>query len=256
MENIAKAVERVRASQTEGAGYENRVDPRAKVLKARRLLAKRIVCHDGTDFRSRPFDMLRTQVLQSMDLKGWKIVGITSPTPGCGKTLTALNLAISIARQPERSAMLVDFDLRKPQVAKHLELEATDGGVLGILRARTALSNAVVSVRIGDRSFPVLPTAATPESSELMASRSMCELLREIRRDFHSHIVIVDLPPLLISDDVIAILPQLDCVLLVAAAGLSRKSDIVESSKYLESVNVLRVVLNKTIDTDSGYYHY
>ena len=62
------------------------------------LQARRIVAYNGADQRSRPYDMLRTQVLQSMGVSGWKVLGVTSPTPGCGKTLTAINLALSIAQ--------------------------------------------------------------------------------------------------------------------------------------------------------------
>ncbi len=276
MENIRQAVERARTAQggarpsisagppgaglprpgDVGGGYTVGADFQEVVLNPARLPARRIVAHNGADLHSRPFDMLRTQLLQAMDLKGWKIVGITSPTPGCGKTLTAINLALSIARQPERSVMLADFDLRKPKLAAYLGLDAADDGVLGILGARTVLSDAVISVRVGNYRFPLLPTAATAESSELMASRAMSELMREIRRDFYSNVVIIDLPPILTSDDVIAILPQIDCVLLVAAAGLSKTAEIVECTKHLQSTDVVRVVLNKATESGSHNYYY
>ena len=67
--------------------------------------------------------MLRTQILQSMDMKAWQFLGITSATEGCGKSVVAVNLALSIARQPERSVLLVDLDLQKPQVANYLGLK-------------------------------------------------------------------------------------------------------------------------------------
>src|SRR5215510_11748796 len=73
--------------------------------------------------RTKSFDMLRTQVLQSMNPKNWQFLAITSPTAGCGKTVTAINLALSIARQPELSALLIDMDLPKPAVAKYLGLD-------------------------------------------------------------------------------------------------------------------------------------
>src|SRR5262245_33065764 len=58
-------------------------------LKPASLEAKRIVAHNRDDARARSFDMLRTQVLQSMDNSGWQSLAITSPTAGCGKTVTA-----------------------------------------------------------------------------------------------------------------------------------------------------------------------
>ena len=71
--------------------------------------------------------MLRTQVLQAMDQKNWQFLAITSPTAGCGKTVTAINLALSIARQPERSALLVDMDLQRPAVANYLGIKCRHG---------------------------------------------------------------------------------------------------------------------------------
>src|SRR5215472_6446692 len=155
MENIRQAVERARAVH----GDEQRIGPKptetsaarsvptaqhaAIALKKSHLLAKRVVSHDGTDARARPYDMLRTQVLRSMDLKGSKILAVTSPTPGCGKTLTAINLALSIARQPERSVLLVDLDLQKPQVANYLGL-SPESGLLGVLEGRETLAGAAV----------------------------------------------------------------------------------------------------------------
>src|SRR6202042_3312506 len=77
------------------------------------------------------YDMLRTQVLQDMDKKSWQFLAVTSPTAGCGKTVTACNLAMSIARLPERSVLLVDLDLRQPMIAEYLGLGRNDG-VLGV----------------------------------------------------------------------------------------------------------------------------
>src|SRR5580704_7903224 len=112
MENIRQAVERARARGGEPASERARAPsglPRRRFelginsacgidqeieLNGVHLQSKRIITHLSGDPRSRSFDMLRTQVLQSMDLKGWKILAITSPTAACGKTLTALNLTL------------------------------------------------------------------------------------------------------------------------------------------------------------------
>src|SRR5580698_1708369 len=118
MDNIRQAVERARAGQTESPSLLENKTPTARrpgpnpgkasevarqsgevILDPKHLLRRRIVSQNGADQRSRPYDMLRIQVLVSMAHKGWKVVGVTSPTPGCGKTLTAINLALSIARQ-------------------------------------------------------------------------------------------------------------------------------------------------------------
>jgi MinD superfamily P-loop ATPase len=81
----------------------------------------------------------------------------------------------------------------------------------------------------------------------------MSTLLQAIKRDFKSRIVILDMPPMLTSDDVIAILPQIDCVLLVAAAGASTVSEIKDCSKHLQAAEVVRLVLNKSSEPAIGY---
>jgi protein-tyrosine kinase len=200
--------------------------------------------------------MLRTQVLQAMDLKAWQFVAVTSPAPGCGKTLTAVNLALSIARRSERSVMLVDMDLQKPQVAKYLGLKC-DSGLVEVLNGQSALPEAIVRSQIAHQELLVLPTrASTAGSAELLASRAMTATLQQIKRDYPSRTIVLDLPPLLSSDDAIAVLPQVDCVLLVTAVGNTTVAQIEECSKHLLSADVVRVVLNKVPEADAKEYCY
>ena len=224
------------------------------VLNRAHLEANRIIAHDLLDRRSRSFDMLRTQVLQSMDTKGWQILAVTSPTPGCGKTLTSINLALSIARQPERSVLLVDADMEKPQVANYLGLQCKTG-LLSVLEGRVALQNAMVQASVGSNRLTVLPCeASTTHSSEYMTSRAMSAMLQEIKNEDRSRIVIFDMPPILAGDNVISILPQMDCVLFVAAVGTTTVSEIKECNKHLETSTVVRVVLNKVAEMGPMYY--
>jgi len=266
MENIRQAIERAKLSpqQQGGISFEpprqqarhalgDTRDGREKIqeveLDFAYLQSKRIVAYDGKDVRSRSFDVLRTEILRSMDRKGWKTLAVTSPTPGCGKTLTATNLALSIARQPERQVLLADLDLRKPQVANYLGLKCRDG-VLGIVEERIEVNSAIIPVRAGSSKLEVLPTASTLNSSDLVASHAMRGLLHDITGHGQSRIVILDLPPLLTGHDAISVLPQVDCVLLVAAVGTSKVSEIEECNKYLQATEVLRVVLNKVTESD------
>ena len=223
-------------------------------LNSKLLQSQRIVCYDGKDQRSRPYDMLRTQVLQSMEANGWKVLGVTSPTPGCGKTLTAINLGFSVARQPDRSVVLMDLDLQRPRLSRYFGIATQNEGTLGVLRERAALRDVTMPIRAGNQGVVLIPTAGTEESAELMSSRQMGNLLRDLRNDYQ--IVILDLPPILSSDDVIALLPQIDCVLLIAAVGLTKASEVEECVRHLQSSQLIRVVLNKATDTDSTYYGY
>jgi len=219
------------------------------------LESKRILAHDVLDRRSKPYEILRTQVLRTMNAQNWQLLAVTSPTPGCGKTLTAINLAMSIARQPEKSVLLVDLDMQRPQLATNLGLRCANG-LLGVLEGRTALTDAVFQARVGKYQLMVLPCEkSTSHSSEWMASREMRNVIQAIRKEFSSYIVILDMPPVLPSDEVISILPQLDCVLLTAAVGVSTVAEIEQCNRHLQSTELVRVVLNKSAEINSGYYY-
>lgn len=273
MESIRQAVERARGVKSRPGhpvadnvgSATRRMDPVAAQgnaspgevsLKGAYLQSKRIVAYNGADQRSRPYDMLRTQVLQSMDVGGWKILGVTSPTPGCGKTVTALNLAFSIARQPDRAVVVIDLDLQKSLIADSLGLTLDSGGALDVLQERSTLTNETVTIRAGNQRLVVLPTATTRESSELMGSRQMRNLLQDCRRSYPSHTIILDLPPILSSDDVIALLPQIDCVLLVTAVGTSKVAEVEQCNRHLQSSHLVRLVVNKATDANANYYYY
>lgn len=268
MENIRQAVERRKALD---ASIESHALPRAAVapesapiarpqtaherLNLTHLESKRVIAHDVTDSRSRAFDILRTEVLQELDRKSSKFLAITSATPDCGKTLTAVNLALSISRQPERSVFLIDLDLQKPNVAATLGLRP-ERGLLALLAGECSLAEAVVEVSIGKSKMLVLPTeAATQSSSEKLNSRPMVHLMNQIRQEYFSSIVIFDLPPILASDDVISILPSIDSALFVAAIGTTKQSEIKECKKHLDLTDVIRVVVNKSEEVTSSYYY-
>jgi protein-tyrosine kinase len=272
MENIRQAIERAKRRQAHPSGIS--LEPprqQAGVALGRNsgssghiqeveldrsyLQSQLVVAYDGLDLRSRSFDMLRTEVLQSMDSKDWKTLAVTSPGPNCGKTLTAVNLALSMARQSEREVLLVDLDLRKPRVASSLGLKNRDG-VVGFLEGRIELHEAIIEARAGDCRLEVLPAVPASNSSDMIGSSAMKTLLEKITGHSQSRITILDLPPLLSGHDVISILPQVDCVLLVAAVGTTKISEIKKCTKYLEDANVIRFALNKVPESTTTYLYY
>jgi Mrp family chromosome partitioning ATPase len=189
-----------------------------------------------------------------MAVNDWHMLAVTSPSPGCGKTVTAINLALSIARQPDKPVLLIDLDLQRPQIGNYLGLKPKQG-VLSLLEGRTKFKDLVINARVADSQFAILPCeTSTLRSSELIASRAMTDLLQEIKQAFKKWTVIIDLPPLLAGDEVISILPQLDCALFVAAAGTSTVQQIKQCVRHLESTPVIRLVLNKSTEASHAYY--
>jgi protein-tyrosine kinase len=232
-----------------GSGEPASLDPK-------QLKAMRIVADDVADPRSRGFEMLRTQVFRKMDEANLQTLGITSPSSGCGKTVCTLNLALSIARLPERSITLVDLDLRKPQIATYLGL-ADGPGVDDVLRGRAPLEDIVVVPEIGGGRFRIVPTyRASRNAAELVASSRMAELVQLLRAQDPSGIILFDLPPVLAVDDVISFLPQLDSVLLVVASGQTTVSDISNSERLLGATEIMGIVLNKSEEGAEAGYPY
>jgi protein-tyrosine kinase len=267
MESIREAVERAKTRREQLASNDFEI-PRQHLrqnfkstsenveLDLAHLQSQRIVAHDGKDPHSRPFDILRTEILRSMDLRGWKVLGITSPTPNCGKTFIAANLALSMGRQSESQVGLVDLDLRKPRVAACLGLKPHGEGAIGVLKGGNSVLNELIGVRAGGSKLEVLPTMPTVDSSDLVDSSGMKDFLRDLRDLRQFRIIILDLPPLLTGHDVISILPQIDCILLVAAMGTSKIAEIKECNKYLRSTDVVRFILNKAPPSKADYYQY
>ncbi|HEY6630842.1 MAG TPA: CpsD/CapB family tyrosine-protein kinase [Rhizobiaceae bacterium] len=198
-----------------------------------------------------PFDMLRTKLLQAMRAKGWTTVGITSPTAACGKSVVATNLAFSLSRQKELRTVLLDLDLRRPELANLLAQKGAPS-MEEFLRGRKSVEEAFVrcgdNLAIGTNGRPV------QSSSELLQQPSARAALLGLRKRLEPHVVIYDLPPMLVCDDVIAFMPNVDCAILVAGAETTtiREVDICEHS-LAEQTKVAGVVLNKCRYTPDKY---
>ncbi len=221
-------------------------------LDPRHLETNRIVTLDNEDPDSVAFDILRTQVLAKMAENGWKTLAVTSPTPECGKTVVSLNLALSIAKQTERTVLVADFDLRKPKVSEYLGLPKQKS-LYDYLENDIDLKEILVNP--GLPRLVVLPNnVPVRNASETLTSRRIKSLVSELRDRYESRMIIFDLPPLMAADDAIAFLPQVDCVLLVVASGETTPAEVKESRRQLQTSNMLGVVLNKASESRPLYY--
>ena len=199
------------------------------------------------------FDLLRTLVLQKMEENGWRTLAITSPSQATGKTVTAINLAMSIAQQTNKSAMLVDFDMRRPKIGAYLGLPM-EKSLNDLLDGTAKLADVLVNP--GMPRLVILPTRnPIRNSAETLSSKKITDLVKELRERYSSRIVIFDLPPLLVTDDVIALLPQVDCVLMVVANGMSTKREIEDCLRLLPANTLIGTVLNKAEIEPRDYYY-
>ena len=197
------------------------------------------------------YRMLRTRVLQTMRNNGWSSVAVTGPATGCGKTLTAINLAISLAMEVTHTVLLVDLDLRRPSIHKYFGDEP-ELGLSDYLQGDIPLHKILFSPSV--ERLVVLPGRnAVLNSAEMLRSPRMVALVNELKTRYPDRLVVFDLPPILAADDALAFSPYTDCFLMVAESGTTRKEDLEKSYQILKSTPLVGTVLNKSEAPSSGY---
>ncbi len=204
------------------------------------------------------YSVLRTRVLQRMRNNGWHTLLVTSPGASEGKTLTALNLAVSLSRDVNQSVMLVDLDLRRFTVAKYFGFSTDVKAGIGDYLMGSAEISEIIYVPSNLERITVIPNReAVENSSDLLASPRMKQLLAWLREQSDRTIIIFDMPPVLACDDVLAFCPDVDSVLLVVAEGQTDRVALEKTIGLLAETNLLGVVLNKSDELgDSEAYGY
>lgn len=203
------------------------------------------------------YKMLRTQVLQRMQARGWNTLALMSPTPGDGKTLTAINLAIAISADVGHSALLVDFDLRRPSVAPRLGIVDEMGpGIETCLAGETPIGEVFTRLVGYERLMFLCAGKPVLGSSELLAAAKTRAIVQELKAQYADRIVLFDLPPVLGGDDAVAFAPQVDAVLLVIAEGHTKTEDISRTFELLRDKPVVGTVLNRSRSDFGAEYAY
>jgi protein-tyrosine kinase len=201
----------------------------------------------------RAYKIMRTRLLQRLGQNNWRTLAVTGTDTGQGKTLTSINLAIALAQDPNTSVFLVDLDLQRPTIGTYMGMTFKHG--LGeYLTGEAELDQIIYSV--GIERLTVIPNSSSFEhSSERLTGPRMLELQRFIEAESPPHIVIYDMPPLLLSDDVLTFAPQIDGLLLVVSEGFTARSALKKSKEILAEMNLIGVVLNRSTERDAAAYY-
>jgi len=220
--------------------------PNEAVLKENRIIS---VAQPGKWLES--YRMLRTRCLQTMDAMEWKTLAITSTSENTGNSLTAANLAISVAMELDRTALLVDANFHNPAINKLFGFQA-ETGLSDYLQRDAEISSMLINPGI-DR-LVILP-AGKPmfNSTEMLRSPKMLRLVEELRSRYPSRIIIFDMPPILSQDDALGFSPYVDCVLLVIDEGQTKTDELKHAALLLKDIQVLGTVFNKATDNKIRY---
>lgn len=193
---------------------------------------------------------LRTRLSQAEGAHNLRTLLITSPQKGEGKSVTAANLALTMAQELHRSVVLVEADLRKPSLQQLFGLPAGPGLADYLVGAADL---AGVMKFLPDHHLTVLPAGTAPTNpAELLGSTAMRRMLDQLRTRFDR--VILDTPPILPLADVAVLAPIVDGALLVVRAGVTPKPAIENALRAFDSSRLVGVVLNESGMEDDYRY--
>jgi len=230
------------------------IEPIARVpVDWAQLREQRIVVNDSTHQAGHAYRMLRTQVLQRARAHGLTTLGVVSAINGEGKTLTAINLAFSLAAEPNQNVLLLDLDLRRPSIATTLGLKV-ERGLESWFGGDEPTRNVCYGIE-GVERFNVLPTLAPiAGSSEVLAGVSTRRLFNELKGRDSGRMLVVDLPPVLLSDDALTVAPLLDAVVLVVNERRTKREDVIRVVELLGNTRIVGTVMNRSSESEKRAY--
>ncbi|HTT02827.1 MAG TPA: CpsD/CapB family tyrosine-protein kinase [Steroidobacteraceae bacterium] len=202
------------------------------------------------------YRMIRTRLVHKVRGNSLQSIAITSPEAGEGKSITAINIALSLARDPTNNVVLLDLDMRNPSVCRYL----------GVRPPHELISYFTGDVAPNDVLFSIGPEnlalagslASTDLASELLGSGRLEALLAHVSNAIPNPVILLDMPPVLVTDEALLVAPRVDATLLVVAEGKTRRDALVRARTVLADFNLAGVLLNRSTESTgaSGYYYH
>jgi len=258
MEKIQQALERAKQQrQNADKTAAKRQEQSTDVQSIEYTRTQSIEGHEETQRESRilsamghsayadAFKILSTQVMQRMEEHQWSTLAVTSVGDDEGKTTTAINLGISIAREIEYTVLLVDTNLRKPELHKYFGI-TPELGLSDYLQSDIDLAD--ILIKPSEVEHLVILPGGTPimHSTEMLGSPKMCSLAQELKDRYPKRIIIFDLPPVLSTADTLSFIPCVDCALIVVEDDTTKEAELKQTVDLLSVTNIIGTVLNKS----------
>lgn len=228
--------------------------PLAKLIKRKLVASPELVMLDQhRSVAAEKFRRLKTVLLHDPEGAAQVIV-LTSPAPAEGKSLVAINLALSFAADLKGEVLLIDADLRRPTVEQYLS-PAPKLGFAELLTGRTELDHVVLTLE--NSPLKVLPAGSPPRDPVELLSSDYARVVLETLRERYER-VIIDTPPIVPFTDADAVGAYADGLLMVARARSTRSGMLVQALQSVTSTRVLGAVLNDVTfslaDRENYYY--
>jgi exopolysaccharide/PEP-CTERM locus tyrosine autokinase len=265
MSEIKKALQKARQERKTSIGDEKPTEPKGRTVpgtvepfvevvysQTRCVHVDREKLIDGKIFSileedeiSDQYKLLRTTILDRMRHNRYNTIEVTSFKERDGKTLTCVNLAITLAKESRQNVLLVDMDLRRPRIHKVFGIDP-EPGLRDYFLHGTPLKD--ILIHLGIERLAILPSGGRMDNStEIIGSHRMEALIREIKTRYKDRYIIFDTPALNSCSDPLVLSSYVDAIVLVARAGHTTTEDITSGMAMLKGKNILGIVLN-----DSG----
>lgn len=211
------------------------------------------------EFRVIKRPLLKNAFGSGASIRNGNLIMVTSAFPREGKSFCAINLAMSIAMERDRTVLLVDADVARPSIPQKFGI-APDVGLMDVLLdSHVSLSDAIVRTNVNK--LALLP-AGRPhrQATELLASEAMFNLLAELSERYSDRIVIFDSPPLLVTTEARTLAANMGQIVMVVESDNTTHEALREALSTIESCEVVGMVLNKGRRSNPGdsygYYGY
>jgi capsular exopolysaccharide synthesis family protein len=226
---------------------------RAAALAHRIMLPDTEVSHNERVAAS--YRIIRTRLLHTIRTNNLRSLAVTSPGPGEGKSVTSMNIAVSLARDPTCSVFLLDLDMRNPSLCRYLGLQPPTE-LISYFAGSVDASSVLFSIGMPNLAIAGSVTS-TDQASELLGSGRLEDLMDYIGSITQNPIILLDLPPVLVTDEALLIAPRVDATLMVVAEGKTRRDSLMRAQSVLAEFPSAGVVLNCSTEAvgKGGYYY-
>jgi exopolysaccharide/PEP-CTERM locus tyrosine autokinase len=205
-------------------------------------------------FEAEQFRMLRSNLLFPLEGEPPRTILVTSAVPGEGKSFVSTNLAVTYALDIQYHVLLIDCDVRKPSIHKLFGYQNVYG-LSEYLRGKMEVSSILLNTNI--TKLKILPGGKPPKNpSELLSSRRMSNLLKEVKAKYPDRYIIIDSPPPTLTAETNVLSRQVDGIVLVASYGSTRREDLVEVIDKFSREKILGIVINRFNLRTSRFYGY
>jgi exopolysaccharide/PEP-CTERM locus tyrosine autokinase len=215
---------------------------------------KLVALNSPHSYEAEQFKILRTNLLFPVAGDPPRSILLTSTAPEEGKTFAAANLAISIALNVNKHVLLIDADLRSPQLHRRFGFRNVPG-LSNYLADGRPLPSLLLKTKVDK--LTLLPSGPPPENpSELISSERMANLLAEVTARYSDRLIVIDAPPPRMAAETGVLSRQVDGILIVVRYGRTRREDLSDLIERVGKKKILGSLVNYAETPESRYYGY